>query len=61
MEVVLNGEYIGLYFLTETIRIDKDRVDIYEQNDGETDPDLIKGGWLVEVDNYIDDCQITIP
>lgn len=30
VEVVLNGDYIGLYFLTETIRIDKDRVDIYD-------------------------------
>lgn len=60
VEVVLNGDYIGLYFLTETIRIDKNRVNIYEQQDGETDPNLIKGGWLVEVDNYSDDCQITI-
>lgn len=60
VEVVLNGDYIGLYFLTETIRIDKNRVNIHEQKDKETNPDLIKGGWLVEVDNYIDDCQITI-
>ncbi len=61
VEVVLNGDYIGLYFLTETIRIDDNRVNIYEQQDQETDPELIKGGWLVEVDNYRDDCQITIP
>lgn len=61
IEVVLNGDYIGLYFLTETIRIDKNRVDIYEQKDSETNPDIIKGGWLVEVDNYRDNCQISIP
>lgn len=61
VEVVLNGDYIGLYFLTETIRIDENRVNIYEQQDNETSPDLIKGGWLVEVDNYHDECQITIP
>lgn len=61
VEVVLNGDYIGLYFLTETIRIDENRVNIYEQQDQETNPDLIKGGWLVEVDNYHDECQITIP
>ncbi|MDE6461964.1 MAG: CotH kinase family protein [Muribaculaceae bacterium] len=61
VEVVLNNDYIGLYFLTETIRIDDSRVDIYEQRNKETDPDLIKGGWLVEVDNYYDECQITIP
>lgn len=61
VEVVLNGDYIGLYFLTETIRIDENRVNIYEQKDQETDPALIEGGWLVEVDNYRDECQITIP
>ena len=61
VEVVLNGDYIGLYFLTETIRIDESRVNIYEQQDQETNPDLISGGWLVEVDNYHDECQITIP
>lgn len=61
VEVILNGDYIGLYFLTETIRIDKNRVNIYEQEDGETDPELITGGWLVEVDNYRDECQIIIP
>lgn len=61
VEVVLNGNYIGLYFLTETIRIDENRVNIYEQQDRETNTDLIKGGWLVEVDNYHDENQITIP
>ncbi|WP_290381936.1 CotH kinase family protein [Bacteroides acidifaciens] len=61
VEVVLNGDYIGLYFLTETIRIDENRVNIYEQQDQEINPELIKGGWLVEVDNYRDECQITIP
>ncbi len=60
VEVVLNGDYAGLYFLTETIRIDKNRVNIYEQEDQETSTDLVKGGWLVEVDNYKDECQITI-
>lgn len=61
IEVMLNGDYIGLYFLTETIRIDENRVNIYEQPDQETNSELIKGGWLVEVDNYHDECQITIP
>lgn len=61
VEVVLNGDYIGLYFLTETIRIDENRVNIYEQQDLETNPALFTGGWLVEVDNYLDEDQITIP
>lgn len=61
VEVVLNGDYIGLYFLTETISIDENRVNIFEQQDQETDQNIIPYGWLVEVDNYHDVSQITIP
>lgn len=58
VEVVLNGDYIGLYWLTETIRVDADRVDIVEQADGAlTDVD---GGWLVEIDNYDQDPHVTV-
>ena len=60
LEVVLNGDYIGLYFLTETIRVEKDRVNIVEQEDGETDSEKITGGWLVEIDNYDSDPHVTI-
>ena len=60
LEVVLNGDYIGLYFLTENIRVDKDRVNIVEQEDEETDSEKITGGWLVEIDNYDTDPHITI-
>lgn len=60
VEVVLNGDYIGLYFLTETIRVDKDRVNIVEQEDEENDLAAITGGWLVEIDNYNEDPHITI-
>ena len=60
LEVVLNGDYIGLYFLTETIRVDKDRVNIVEQEDEETNSENITGGWLVEIDNYDSDPHITI-
>ena len=58
IEVVLNGEYIGLYLLTETIRIAKSRVNIYEQPDLNEEAATIPGGWLVEVDNYREDNQI---
>lgn len=60
VEVVLNGDYIGLYFLTETIRVDKDRVNIVEQPDEATEPDAITGGWLVEIDNYNTDPHVTV-
>ena len=60
VEVVLNGEYMGLYFLTETIRVETNRVNIYEQRDFETDSDKVTGGWLVEIDNNRDDNQIEL-
>ena len=60
VEVVLNGEYIGLYFLTETVRVDSDRVNIVEQADEETDALAITGGWLVEIDNYDSDPHVRI-
>ncbi len=50
VEVILNDEYIGLYFLCEKIRVESGRVDIIEQNDNETNPDNVSGGWLLEND-----------
>ena len=58
VEVVLNGEYIGFYILAQNVRVDSDRVNIYEQPDEATDSVEITGGWLVEIDNYDDPYQI---
>ncbi len=52
VEVVLNGQYIGLYFLTEKVRAGNNRVNIEEQNDLETNPSLITGGWLLELNDF---------
>lgn len=60
VEVVLNGNYIGLYFLTENVRIAKDRVNITEQSDLTTNTDSITGGWLIEIDNYSESNQVSI-
>ncbi len=60
VELVLNGDYIGLYFLTESVRVDKDRVAITKQNDGDTDATIITGGWLLEMDNADDAAQVKI-
>ena len=61
VELVLNGNYEGLYFVVESMKIDSKRLDIFEQEDLCEDPSLITGGWLVEIDNYNDPAQITIP
>ena len=53
VEVVLNYQYIGLYFLTENVRVAKNRVNVIEQNDFETELDQITGGWLLEIENYV--------
>lgn len=60
VEVVINGDYRGLYFLTESIRVDEDRVNITELEDNVNTPALVSGGYIVELDNYdeSDDAQI---
>lgn len=61
VELVLNGDYRGLYFLTDNIRVAKDRVNIQDQADNVTNPDSVSGGWLVELDNYSTDPHVDVP
>lgn len=60
VEVVINGDYRGLYFLTEAIRVGDGRVPIQELEDNCTDSDLASGGYLIELDNYDEDNQIRL-
>jgi hypothetical protein len=57
LEVVLNGQYIGLYLLTEKIRVGKDRVNIVEQEDNDTIHEHVTGGWLLEIDGHVEEKQ----
>ena len=59
-ELMLNDEYLGMYFLTETIKIDKNRLNIYEQAENNEDVETIPYGWLIEIDNYDDEAQIKV-
>lgn len=61
VEVVLNNEYIGLYDLTESVKIDQNRIDIFEQPEENEDEATIPYGWLVEIDNYADEYQVIVP
>ena len=61
VEVVINGDYRGLYFLTESIRIEEERINITELDDNVSDPNLVSGGYLVELDNYDEENQIRMP
>jgi hypothetical protein len=50
--VELNGQYLGIYMLTEHIRIAPDRVNIPELKKGDIGPDVITGGYLMEADYW---------
>lgn len=59
VEVVINGDYLGLYLLSETNRISTNRLNIFEQPNWNDDEGSIPYGWLVEVDNYTESNQIS--
>ncbi len=61
VEVVINGDYRGLYFLTESIRVEESRINIQELEDNVSDVTLASGGYLVELDNYEEENQIRMP
>ncbi len=49
-EVLVNGDYRGVYILTERIKQDDNRVDIAELNPDDIDGDEITGGYLIQID-----------
>jgi hypothetical protein len=49
-EVVLNGEYIGLYALSEKIKLDGDRVNIAKLSEDDTTLPKVSGGYLMQTD-----------
>lgn len=51
-EVVLNGDYQGVYTLMEKIKVDKNRVDIATLNPDEISGDDLTGGYVLRVDKW---------
>ncbi|MEX2369537.1 MAG: CotH kinase family protein [Bacteroidales bacterium] len=51
-EVVMNGEYRGVYLLMEKIKVDKGRVDISKLKSYENSGDDLTGGYIIKCDNY---------
>ena len=49
-EVVLNGEYQGIYVLIEKIKRDKNRVDINKLDPVEITNDDLTGGYIIKID-----------
>ena len=49
-EVVLNGNYIGLYIFMEKIKIDTDRVNIAKMTNTDNSAPNVTGGYIVKAD-----------
>ncbi|RYY56698.1 MAG: hypothetical protein EOO09_05550 [Chitinophagaceae bacterium] len=54
VEVFLNNQYQGAYYLTEHIRPDPNRVNITEMGTSDESPATITGGYLMEIDKRYD-------
>lgn len=52
VDVMLNGKFVGNYLLTEQIRVDKNRVNIKDAEEG-MEPDQV--GYLLEFDRYVEE------
>jgi hypothetical protein len=51
-ELVINGEYKGIYILMEKIKRDNDRVDIAKLDADDLAGDSLTGGYIIKVDKY---------
>ncbi len=51
-EVFLNGQYKGVYFMTEKIKRDSGRVNINDLNPDENFGDDLTGGYIVKIDKF---------
>jgi hypothetical protein len=49
-ELVLNGDYKGVYVLMEKIKRDNNRVDITEMDDNDLAGDSLTGGYIIKID-----------
>ncbi|MBT3611894.1 MAG: hypothetical protein HN522_03000 [Flavobacteriales bacterium] len=51
-ELVINGDYKGIYILMEKIKRDNDRVDIAKLDFDDLAGDSLTGGYIIKVDKY---------
>lgn len=55
INLVLNGEYRGVYFFCEKIKVAPHRIDITKMNKYDAEGDELTGGYLMELDIYFDE------
>ena len=58
VDVVMNGEYLGSYYLSEQVRIGENRVDIDELTDEDNSEPEITGGYLIGMNPYADEPEL---
>ncbi|MCQ2491864.1 MAG: CotH kinase family protein [Lachnospiraceae bacterium] len=63
VDVVMNGTYLGSYYLSEQVRVGESRVDIddltSDENKEATDPETISGGYLLSMEPYGDEDKLS--
>ena len=57
VEVVVNGDYRGVYLLTEQVEVSAQRVGITEMGDADVSGEALTGGYLLEVDQRLEQNQ----
>jgi len=55
VEMILNNEHRGLYYLTEQVRTGRHRVNITEMKPADITPETITGGYLITYERYFDE------
>jgi hypothetical protein len=50
VEVIVNGDYVGVYFLTEKSKIDSDRVNLMKLTTADNTSPNITGGYIIKAD-----------
>ncbi len=55
VEVLMNGEHLGNYYLCEQVKVDKNRLNIKEMKTTDISGDSVTGGYLMEVDGHYDE------
>lgn len=61
VELVINGEYNGLYLLTEQVRVEPARIDVKRWSRHPSQYLNDTGGWLLEIDGWNTYSRINLP
>ncbi len=50
VELIMNGQYLGIYIFSEKIKRDKNRLDIAKLDPNENSGDNLTGGYIIKID-----------